>query len=210
MKVCAIYLAAGQSSRMGENKLSLPLGQMTVGSAALHKALQSELDHIIVVARREDDLVWMDHSFFQISFQNKWTLVRCHSAALGQAHSLKCGLHAALKRNPDATMVILADQPFLTIETINKVIHWGKKLKKEGEEMTYIASSFQGICRPPILFSRQAIPYLFKLNGDEGARRMFQNDSIRGVQVDLKDENLFFDVDTKEDYTRAVELNKGL
>jgi molybdenum cofactor cytidylyltransferase len=206
MKICAIYLAAGQSKRMGENKLALPLKKTTVGSFAFQAALKSELEHIIVVAKEEDCLAWMDPSFFQEPFKEKWSLARCQDAVLGQAHSLKCGLNAALKWNPYGIMILLADQPFLTIKAINELIFLGEQIQKKKEltEVSYVGASFQGIPRPPILFFQQAIPFLLELNGDEGARQLLQKSILKGRLLEVEDESILFDLDTKEDYARAV------
>ncbi|WP_376768611.1 NTP transferase domain-containing protein [Paenibacillus foliorum] len=41
--IFGIYLAAGQSSRMGSDKLRLPVGPMNLGNYALAAALNSRL-----------------------------------------------------------------------------------------------------------------------------------------------------------------------
>ena len=51
MKIAGIYLAAGNSSRMGSNKLALPVGTMTVGSLALETALKSSLDKVYIITK---------------------------------------------------------------------------------------------------------------------------------------------------------------
>jgi molybdenum cofactor cytidylyltransferase len=210
MNACGIYLAAGSSSRMGENKLALPFGKTTIGSSALRAALDSTLDHVIIVAKQDDPLRWIDNRFFQQPFSNKWTLARCHDAASGQAYSLKCGLEAAGKRNPDSIMVILADQPFLPVKTIDDLIFLGEQMikNKENSNTAFIASGFQEQQRPPILFFQQFIPYLLELHGDEGARQLFRKESLQGITVEMKDENIFIDVDTKEDYRKSILLAK--
>ncbi|MDP4103739.1 MAG: NTP transferase domain-containing protein [Bacillota bacterium] len=202
MQVCGVYLAAGQSRRMGENKLALPLRKSTVGSMAFQAALLSKLEHIIVVTKENDCLSWMDPSFFQKPLNEKWSLARCQDVVLGQAHSLKCGLHAAQKRHPNGIMVLLADQPFLHVKLINDLIILGEQFqkKKDMNEITYVAASFQGVPRPPILFLQQAFPFLLELKGDEGARQLFQKSILKGKLLELSDERIFFDLDTKEDY----------
>ena len=46
MKIAGVYLAAGSSSRMGSNKLQLPVGTKTLGSLAVQTALQTSLHRI--------------------------------------------------------------------------------------------------------------------------------------------------------------------
>jgi molybdenum cofactor cytidylyltransferase len=206
IKVCAIYLAAGQSRRMGENKLALPLRKTTIGSLALRAALESDLDHIFVVSKKEDNLDWMEPFFFLSHFQAKWTHIRCVNAELGQAYSLKCGLMSALKRNPDGIMVILADQPFVPVTTINELISVAEYViqNKMDEKINYIAAGFQGVPRPPVLFFRAILPLLLELKGDEGARQLFRKSSLKGILHEIHEKIAFFDIDTKEDYDKAV------
>jgi molybdenum cofactor cytidylyltransferase len=206
VKICAVYLAAGQSRRMGENKLALPLGEKTVGSLALQTALKSELDHIIVVAKEDDCLEWIATSFFENPFKEKWSLARCHDAILGQAYSLKCGLKAARELNPDGIMILLADQPFLNIKTINEILLIGEQVQKENDsrQISYIGASFHGIPKPPILFFQQSFPFLLELNGDEGARQLFRKSLLKGKLLEVRDETIFYDLDTKEDYDKAL------
>lgn len=204
IKVCAVFLAAGQSSRMGENKLALPLKNTTVGSLALRAALQSELEHTFVVTKQDDELEWVEPAFFQSPFQKKWTLSRCQNSHLGQAHSLICGLKAALEQNPSGILILLADQPFVQSKTINQLISIGEQIRENKRDTHYIAASKQGKPRPPILFFQHMVPYLLNLDGDEGARQLIRNASFKGLLVEIKEENAFFDIDTKEDYKRAV------
>ncbi|MCQ6282325.1 NTP transferase domain-containing protein [Bacillus sp. EB600] len=207
IRICGIYLAAGQSRRMGENKLALPFKKTTIGSSALRAALESALDHIIVVTKQDDSLEWMNSSFFQSPYREKWTLVPCPDARLGQAHSLTCGVLSALDRKPDGMMVILADQPFLLEDRINELIFLSEQVYRKNKigDIPYIAASYLGKPRPPVLFFQQLVPPLLQLNGDEGARQLFRKSSaLKGILIEMEDENTFFDIDTKEDYARAV------
>lgn len=209
-KVTAVFLAAGKSRRMGKNKLNLPLGRSTIGSVSLWAAFESNLEHILVVTRQDDSLEWMDRSFFQQPFRANWSQVRCNDAEKGQGHSLKCGVQAALNRQPNAIMVLLADQPFLSAKIISELISYGERFadQRGTHDLAYIAASFQNIPRPPVLFFHRFCQKLLKLSGDEGARRLLKNAStLKGLLVEMTDEKVLFDIDTIEDYRAAI--NKG-
>lgn len=201
----AIFLAAGKSSRMGENKLALPLGMATVGSSALKTALNSKLDHIIVVTRQDDPLQWLEGSFFQSPLQEKWSHCPCRDSDKGQAHSLKCGLQAAIAMKAKGMMVLLGDQPFLLEETINQLIFYSDQESLMKENPSYIATSYKGMPRPPILFFPDFVPSLLKLEGDEGARHLLRGSSfIKKLLIEMDNDKNFMDIDTKEDYETAV------
>ena len=56
-KTAAVVLAAGSSTRMGENKMLLPLGGETVVRRAVRTAVEAALDPIIVVLGHEPERV---------------------------------------------------------------------------------------------------------------------------------------------------------
>ncbi|MBT2728706.1 NTP transferase domain-containing protein [Bacillus sp. ISL-75] len=200
--VIAVYLAAGKSRRMGVNKLALPWGQKTVGNSALEKAVNSKLDYTIVVTRDEDTLKWIDGTLFGSPLRERWKALRCRDADKGQAHSLQCGLLAAMEMEPKGIMILLADQPLLPVEIINDLVKRYLKIHQENKEVPFIAASFQGIPRPPIIFSPKVVPDLQKLEGDEGARQLIKKEKLTGILVNYENGWDFFDVDTKEEYDR--------
>lgn len=202
-RIIAIYLAAGNGRRMGLNKLALQLGTMTIGNSGLQTALKSTLEHIFVVTREGDALEWIDEALFRPSDRNRWTAVTCLDAEKGQAHSLQCGLRAAINMKPKGIMILLADQPLLPLSIINDLILRYVMVHQDNGNIEFVAASFQGIPRPPIIFSPVAVPKLLKLKGDEGARQLFRMKTpIEGLLVDFENAWAFFDVDTKEDYER--------
>lgn len=196
--IIAIYLAAGKSSRMGENKLSLPLSTCTIGNSALRTALSSSLEHVLVVSKKEDSLEWVDPYLFCSPFSSRWSHVVCDDAEKGQAHSLKRGLLSAMTVNPKGIMVLLADQPYLSKATIEKVI----TTYISADQEDFVAACFEGIPRPPVIFSPGVIPKLMRLQGDVGARKIFKE--LEGMFVEFSNTRDFYDIDTKEDYKRVI------
>jgi molybdenum cofactor cytidylyltransferase len=200
-RIIAIYLAAGNSRRMGVNKLALQLGTTTIGNSTFQRAVKSELEHIIVVTRVGDALEWMDTALFRGSDRNRWTTVTCLDAEKGQAHSLQCGLRAAMEMNPKGMMILLADQPLLPVSIINDLILRYGLVNQDNGNIGFVAASFQGTPRPPIIFSPDAVPELLKLKGDEGARQLFRMKTpMEGILIDYDNARAFIDIDTKEEY----------
>jgi len=91
-------------------------------------------------------------------------------------------------------MIILADQPFVTKQIIYEIVTLYKK-----EKHNYIASSYNGVLRPPVIFDSNLFSTLFKLHGDEGARKMIRNSQDR-INITFKEEKHFLDVDTVKQY----------
>ncbi|MEN1969092.1 NTP transferase domain-containing protein [Lentibacillus sp. N15] len=196
-KIVAIYLAAGKSKRFGKNKLQQPLGNVSLGSVALRTALQSTLDRIVVVIDTADELDWIPTGLFS-TYQIKWFHTTCMDTARGQSYSLKCGLQFAEKLQATAVMVILADQPFISVDMINKLI----EQHTIHPDTMFVAATFSNVPCPPILFTSSMFPKLFQLKGDNGARQLLQHESEKGQFVPFSDSLAFFDIDTVTDYQK--------
>ncbi|MFZ4452598.1 NTP transferase domain-containing protein [Salibacterium aidingense] len=198
-KMTGIFLAAGKSSRMGESKLDLPLGQTTIGSRGLRTAVESNLEHILVVTKPEDSLNWVDPDLR--ARETQWMQVQSPQAPQGQAHSIGSGVKAANARHAEAVMILLGDQPYLSKTTINDLIE-----QHETYEKWYTASKYRERIQPPVIFSRSLFPLLLKLTGDKGARPLFHTlPREQGVTINYEDGRDFYDVDTKEDYRWLLE-----
>ena len=202
MKIVGIYLAAGNSSRMGSHKLALPVGTMTVGSLALETALKSPLDEIYIITKETDDADWLP---MEMKSDPKCTIIKCSTAHEGQSESLRCGIQRAQANHADAVIVMLADQPFITIQMIKEMI----ACIKDNPNSRFVATTYEQSIIPPVLFSSSMYNELLMLRGDKGARTILQGDFLRkGRLLPCTDKKLVFDVDTKADYQTLQAIEK--
>lgn len=202
MKIVGIYLAAGQSSRMGENKLALPIGTQTLGSLGIQTALQCDLDKIYIITNKVYGMDWLPS---QVLLNEKCEVLKCASSANGQSNSLRSGVELALRDQADAVLVLLGDQPFITRELINGLV----TCYTENPESKFIATTLDDQVLPPVLFASTLFPTLLKLKGDAGARSILKGDFLRfGKLVPCMDRRLVFDVDTKIDYEQIQSFRK--
>jgi xanthine dehydrogenase accessory protein pucB len=200
--IIGVYLAAGQSTRMGSDKLRLPLGPMSLGSYALAAALNSSLDYVWIIS---SDVAadWMDSAFYRDPIHRKWSVIYCAEARLGQAYSIQCGIQAAISKETTAVMIFLADQPLITTGMINELIkHY--QTGRVQNNIHYAAASSDGLARPPVIFNHRMFPDLLQLQDDQGARHLIRKDKS-GICIDFKNPDLFMDVDTVEDYKSLLE-----
>lgn len=194
MKIVGIYLAAGNSSRMGSDKLKLQVGTMTLGSLALETALKSSLDKIYIITKDTDDVDWLPD---EVKSDTRCIILKCSTAHKGQSESLRCGIHQAQFDHADAVIVMLADQPFITVQMIEEMILCMKK----NPTSKFVATSHKQSIMPPVLFSSSMYANLLTLRGDAGARTILHGDFLQyGKQLPCADNRLIFDVDTVEDY----------
>lgn len=200
MAIVGIYLAAGKSRRMGLDKRSLLVGMKTLGSLAIETALQSRLDCICIVTQEDDALSWLPDA---VKREKKVVHLPCKLADEGLSASLKCGVTFAKSLHAEAIVILLADQPFITVQMIDEMIAY----HKEQNRSEFVAPYFKGVPRPPILIASSVFPALLKLNGDRGARDLLRSGFYKGVKLPCSDQRLFYDVDTKEDYHSLIQNN---
>lgn len=98
----------------------------------------------------------------------------------------------ACRRDADALLLLLADQPLITADHLQALIdNWS------GSAEEIVATAFDGIAGPPVLFPSGTFDELCALTGDEGARSLFRNDCFRLKTVPF--EPAAVDVDTPAD-----------
>ncbi|GAA0135355.1 xanthine dehydrogenase accessory protein PucB [Paenibacillus sp. YSY-4.3] len=201
-QIVGIYLAAGQSTRMGSDKLRLPLGPMKLGNYALAAALSSKLDYVLVI-RNKAAGDWIDDAFYRDTFRQKWSTIHCPEANLGQAHSLRCGVKAALAMEAAAVMIMLADQPLITDVIINELLVCFQA-QQANSSIGFAAASYDGLARPPVIFAQRMFPELLQLQGDRGASNLIRKEGA-GIILDFPNPDLFMDVDNANDYQNLLE-----
>nr|WP_236931042.1 NTP transferase domain-containing protein [Geobacillus sp. JS12] len=170
-----------------------------MGAAGLQAALHSCLAPVIVVVPPDDALAWLPA---ELRNHEKCRFVRCAAHHGGQAHSLACGLQEAIASGADAAAVLLADQPFVTSETIEVLAGLYRRHRPD-----YVAFTRFGTPMPPVIFGKQMFPALLSLRGDAGGRTLFHHPRWGGLLYE-GDETIGVDIDTKDDYKRAI-MDRG-
>ena len=199
--IAGIYLAAGQSRRMGTDKLVLPVCGVPLGAIALRAAVQSELDSVTVVTNGRYLEDWIEYASPEQSGRCKLNVVVCEEADRGMAYSLRAGIRSAIESKAEAAVIMLADQPFVASGLINALIETYNSSREKRKPIHYAASSYEGVRRPPVLFAADVFPMLMKLEGDEGARRLLaEGGPLSGESIASSDPALFQDIDTLTQY----------
>ena len=111
---------------------------------------------------------------------------------------MKAGLEAV---NPEAEAVIflMADQPMVTPEIINKLIMTFYETEKP-----IVAPLYNGKKGAPVLFNKRTFDDLRMIEGDKGGRDLLAKYPVEYIEIDSPMANI--DVDTPEDYDRLKEM----
>ncbi len=199
-KIVGIYLAAGQSGRMGTDKLNLSTTRGPLGSLALRTVIQSGLTHTFIVTGNNHLPAWLTGYFFGNKRRGKWSHICCQNADEGQANSIREGILAAKLYDADAAVIILADQPLIPRSAIDALL-----LHFRSDPSCIVVTTNGEIISPPVLFPKAWFEPLLQLRGDQGAKQLIQQESrIQRIPSSL--DTTLFDVDNEQDYRKLVQL----
>jgi molybdopterin-guanine dinucleotide biosynthesis protein A len=193
-EMSAVVLAGGKSSRMGRNKMLLPLGEETVVSS-LFKTLSGLFSEYILVTDQPDAYRFLPARIVRdlISCPVKNSLV---------------GIHAGLSASTTSYNFILAgDMPFVRRELIHYLCTladgYDVVIPRDGKY-------YQPLCA---VYHVRCIPFIenFLMQKRYKVLDFFQDVHVRFIDVDtLKrfDAQLlsFFNINTPDDYRLATEI----
>ncbi len=186
--VSAILLAAGESKRLGGEKLLLPLVNSTVLERTIDNLLGSRVDEVIVVVgHRAQEMK-------QIIGDRPVKIVVNEAYQQGMSTSIIKGLKMVDNR-ASAVMLALADQPFIGSALINRLVEEFVNNKKG-----IVLPVYEGKRGHPVIFSIKYKEELLNLEGDVGGREIVSRHPDDLLEVEVDSESIFTDIDTIESY----------
>ena len=192
LKVAAIVLAAGRSSRMSpRNKLLELVDGTPVIAHVVDTALRSGADAVIVVtgfepSRLEEAVRGLNVTIVHNAFYEQ-----------GLSATLAIGLEA-LPSNIDGALILLGDMPKIKSKDLRALI------------AAFAARDGQGICVPvrhgkrgnPVLWGACYFAEMMALSGDVGAKQLLARHAEKVLEVPVSSDGIFVDVDTTADIER--------
>jgi molybdenum cofactor cytidylyltransferase len=186
-----MVLAAGRSTRMGENKLLFRLEGESLVRRVVRAAVEGGLDPVLVVLGHEEDRIRAEIADLAcVPIPNT-------RHALGMNTSLDAAV-AAVPADADGAMVILADMPLVTGAMIREVVERGRR-----SGAAIVSARYGSVTAPPTLYARAVFP---ELRGGEGEGRGREVVRRRAGEVQLVDfpGSALADVDAPGDLERAA------
>ena len=209
-RVTAVVLAAGESRRMGRNKMLLPWGESTVLGRTLDNVRASVVSDVIVVTGHEREEVEAvvalagrtqigDDATTAVSIQ----VVHNSDYAKGMLASVQAAVRA-LPPATEAILVVLGDQPMIEPQTIDRLL-------------AAYAASPAGLVAPyvgerrgnPVLIDRRYFAELLALPPEAAPRALLGRHADDVLAVAVDSEAVLHDLDRPEEYAhhRPAELN---
>ena len=191
-EIYAVVLAAGHAARFDGAKLTQVLGGKPLLQYSLASAQSAFPGRVLLVAGHDAETI------IESSDGLADVVVINPDYSSGQGSSLAVGV-SACRDDADAVVIMLADQPLVTTDALEKLFGaW------TGDENHIVASDYEGSPGPPALFGRGTFDQLCGLTGDSGAKKVIQSGQFDVASVAIGP--LGLDVDTPQDLETAAQL----
>lgn len=186
MKIQMIYLAAGSSRRFGRNKLYYAIDgkpMFCYGLDTLCEVLKKREDTFLTVVTRYD-LVTEYVKKKQKIWKERIGTVNSPDSVKGISYSIRAGLAGA---DADYYLFCVADQPWLRTQTVLELL---QKTVEGGCRGGFV--QYNGVGGNPAVFSKELVPRLWELQGDNGGKKILMNHPgvctvTAGVPEELRD-----------------------
>lgn len=192
--ITPIILAAGKSSRMGEqHKLLLDFGGKTLVERVIENVARSNLATPI--------LVYSDPRIRDLCCSYGISMLENENSDLGMSSSMKLGLsHVPLKS--DGVIFVFGDMPLVSSGILNQMLAAFEAVPDP--QGSILAPYYRGHRRLPNIYGRWFFPKIFQIKGDIGPRFILRSHMDRVYKLDFLEETPFFDVDSPEDYQKVL------
>ena len=194
LRIAAIVLAAGRSTRMGpHNKLLADIGGKSMVRHVAEAALASRAAPVLVVTGHMAADVGAALDGIDV------TLVSNPDYASGLAGSLKAGIRA-LPAHCDGALILLGDMPGIRAAHLDALIG----AFAADSIVVPVRAGRQG---NPVLWPVRYFSDLLHLDGDAGAKRLLAAHQGNVCEFDLSTDAIFADIDTPEALARLRQGN---
>jgi molybdenum cofactor cytidylyltransferase len=194
MRVAAVVLAAGGSTRFGKPKqFALFQGEPFI-RRIVAAAVQAGCTPVVVVTGEDSAQVTMELTGLSVSIEMNpgWSS--------GVGSSIRAGVQGAmdLAADLDASLLLSCDQPFVTAAVLAQLIQLRLTSGKP-----IVASAYATTLEIPALFDRSCFPDLLRLKEDSGAKKIILARPHDVVSFDFPAAAI--DIDTAADYKKLYQ-----
>ncbi|QVK18786.1 molybdenum cofactor cytidylyltransferase [Mycoplasmatota bacterium] len=191
--VNAIIMASGLSLRMGTNKLLLPFKGKYL--------IEHVLDKVQICPFYQTVLVSNDEQILELGSDRGFTVINNKHAEDGQSKSIELGILNCLKA--DGYAFFTGDQPFLDINTINRLL-----ASFNQNQECIIVPCYQSRSGTPVIFPKKYKNDLLALKGDKGGKSIIQQNFDVVKFIEVSEASILWDIDSKEDYQKLILGNR--
>jgi molybdenum cofactor cytidylyltransferase len=191
MRIGAVVLAAGGSSRLGTPKQFVTFRGETLVRRAAKAALESVCDRVVVVVGSHTEQMRREIGDLPV------LVVENENWQSGISSSIRAGLEQIC--SPDGVVITLCDQPFMSAAVLNELVNTHRKTRR-----AIVASTYGATRGVPAFFAPELFNELSSLTKDEGARRIIASHPEKVATVEFPQGAI--DIDTPQDLVNSVHL----
>lgn len=187
----AVLTAAGLSSRMGEFKPMLPFGTSTISFHLVSLLKKMGINPVVVVTGYQAEMLEAHLASTGAKF------VRNERYRETQMlDSVKIGIREVLKlKECERIMILPVDVPAICPETISQILM---------TDTDMVRTMYHGEPGHPILLNRDSAEFICVYDGEGGLRGAVEHSGISILNMEVEDEWICRDVDTKEEYLALI------
>lgn len=199
MKIAAVLVAAGTSSRMGgENKMLLPWAESTVVSGSLNELANSNVSEIVVVTGRDAQKVEAEINRQQLT---RTRTIYNPDFGKGLTTSIQTGI-GAIKQG-DAVMICMADMPLLQAQDYQWLIDQFS-IQEKSIQVPYFGQQRAN----PVIFGQRHFQEILNHQSMNGCSGVVQQNPDLVVRVQVQTNRFIQDIDSPEDYQKLKDAIK--
>src|SRR6266496_260674 len=191
MRVAAVVLAAGGSTRFGRSKQFALFQGDTFIKRIVAAAIEAGCAPVVIVTGEDWAQITSELARFTVSIAMNPDWQK------GLGSSIIVGIRHAMNQDPDLDAVVLltCDQPFVNAAVLTQMIQLRLTSGKP-----IVASAYAGTLGIPALFDRSCFPDLLRLKGDSGAKGIILARPHDVASFDFPAGEI--DIDTAADYEK--------
>ncbi len=189
--IAGLILAAGESTRMGQDKALLTYRGRTFLESALVNLRAAGVERVAVVLGQHAEEI--RHA---VKLEGAQVVVN-PDYRRGQTSSLQAGLKALRGPALEAVVLYLVDHPGVSPETVRKLLATFRR-----SNAPVVIPTFQNQRGHPVLIARPLFKELLSLRPQEGANAVVRKYREATIFVEVDDPGILLDVDDPETYRR--------
>lgn len=191
MRIGAVIVAAGMSTRMNDFKQLMKIGDLSFAERVVHNFQRAGIKDMVMVTGFQAKLLEKSLQHYGITF------IRNEEYETTQMFdSVKLGL-SFFKGKCDRVIFCPVDVPFFTDDTVQRL------LKADGKVVLPTCNNRLG---HPIRIDGDLIEAILKHDGERGLKGALDSLEAQKNYLMIQDEGAITDADTQEDYRHLVEL----
>ncbi len=188
----AVLVAAGLSSRMGAFKPMLPFGNSTISLHIVTMLKEMGIDPIVVVTGYRGDELQQHLSYTGVRFVKNERYQETQ-----MFDSVQLGIHAA-SGDCERLMILPMDLPAIMSDTIRQQLMIDAPI---------IRTVCHGEAGHPVMLWSQVAEELCGYEGPGGLRAAIKHSGITVTDLEVEDEGIYRDMDTREQYEELLDWN---